>query len=154
MFGCLSRIMRLIAEYIYSDRTYHSCKLKRIGTGTEEIRWFAAIPDDTMLCETVSKTYLGETVSKTKVWYPNDIFRRVPKDERLLRLDQHPECPWIWIGSGETDYTQKLSEYVVHGNSVTPFLLKNLFPEEDEWSYICSKTLDKKEFPPDGLKIK
>jgi len=141
----------MVAVYIYSEEAVHTTKLKRIGTGTEELRWLVAVPDNTMLCETVSKTYLGETVSRTSVWYPDDIFRRLPKQERYRRLEEKNVCPWVWIGCDEIDFTRELSEYMVKGNRVTLLLLDTI--REGEWSYICSKTLGKKEFPVEGIQI-
>jgi len=151
MFGCLTRFCRMVAVYIYSEEVVLTTKLKRLGTGTEELRWLVAIPDNTMLCETVSKTYLGETVSRTSVWYPDDIFRRLPKQERYRRLEEKNVCPWVWIGCDEIDFTRELSEYIVKGNRVTLLLLDTI--REGEWSYICSKTLGKKEFPVEGIQI-
>lgn len=153
MFWCLTRLCRSFANFLYTEDTYYSCKLKRLGTGTEPLKWTAVIPEKTFLCETVSKTYLGETLSKTKVWPTNTAYIRQEEGERLERLDQKPECPWIWIGCGETDYTERLSQYVVYGNWISLPLLHELFPEEVEWSYISSKTLDKKDFPSDGFRI-
>ena len=141
----------MVAVYIYSEEVVLTTKLKRLGTGTEELRWLVAIPDNTMLCETVSKTYLGETVSRTSVWYPDDIFRRLPKQERYRRLEEKNVCPWVWIGCDEIDFTRELSEYIVKGNRVTLLLLDTI--REGEWSYICSKTLGKKEFPVEGIQI-
>jgi len=153
MFWCLTRLCRSFANFLYTDQTYYSCKLKRLGTGTDALTWTTTIPPHTFLCETVSKTYLGETVSKTKVWPANTAYIRESEDDRIDRLDQRPVCPWIWIGCGETDYTDQLTEYVVYGNWITLEFLNELFPE-DEWSYVCSKTLEKKEFPAGGIHIK
>ena len=151
MFGCLTRFCRMVAVYIYSEEVVHSTKLKRLGTGTEELRWLVAVPDNTMLCETVSKTYLGETVSRISVWYPEDIFRRLPKEERYRRLEEKIACPWVWIGCDEIDYTRELSEYMVKGNRVIPLLLETV--HKGKWSYVCSKTLEKKDFPVEGIQI-
>ena len=142
----------MVAEYLHTENTYYSCKLKRLGTGSDHLAWTLTIPEDTYLCETVSKTYLGETVSKTKVWHCNDTFVRETEEKRLDRLIERPVYPWIWIGCGEKDYTLQLAEYVVRGNLITLELLDELF-HEDNWRYICSKTLETKDFPVDGIQI-
>ena len=153
MFWCITRCCRVFAEYLYTENTYYSCKLKRLGSGTDYLAWTLEIPENTFLCETVSKTYLGETISKTKVWRSTDVFVRESEEKRLDRLlVERPVYPWIWIGSGEKDYTLQLAEYVVRGNLITLDLLYELF-HEDTWSYICSKTLETKEFPVDGIQI-
>lgn len=152
MFWCLTRFFRSIVNLLYTEQTHYSCKLKRLGSKMEPLKWTVTIPENTILCETVSKLYLGEITSKTKVWYSDEVFIRESEEERFDRLDQKPECPWIWIGCGETDYSKELSQYVVHGNLITKELLAELF-EETEWSYICSKTLDKKDFPLHGIEI-
>jgi hypothetical protein len=135
---------------MYGDEMRYSGKLKRLGTGLEPLQWTVTVPEDTILCETVSRTYLGETITKTKVWHHEDVFVR--DFDRYERLDEKPKCPWIWIGSGETDYTKEVSQYVVHGNLITLELLQEVFREID-WSYICAESFDRKDFPVDGIQI-
>ena len=150
MLCCLLRLGRMIARYMYTNEIRYSSNLKRLGTGVEPLQWTVTVPEDTILCETVSRTYIGETVSKTKVWHADDVFVR--DTDRFERLDEKPKCPWIWIGSGETDYTKQVSQYVVHGNLITLELLQEVFHEID-WSYICAESFDKKDFPVDGIQI-
>ena len=150
MLCCILRLGRMISNYMYGDEMRYSGKLKRLGTGLEPLQWTVTIPEDTILCETVSRTYLGETISKTKIWNSEDIYIR--EFDRYERLDEKPKCPWIWIGSGETDYTKEVSQYVVHGNLITLELLQEVFREID-WSYICAESFDRKDFPVDGIQI-
>jgi hypothetical protein len=140
----------MISNYMYGDEMRYSGKLKRLGTGLEPLQWTVTVPEDTILCETVSRTYLGETITKTKIWNSEDVYVR--DSERYERLDEKPRCPWIWIGTGETDYTKEVSQYVVHGNLITLELLQEVFREID-WSYICAESFDKKDFPVDGIQI-
>jgi hypothetical protein len=135
---------------MYGDEMRYSGKLKRLGTGLEPLQWTVTVPEATILCETVSRTYLGETITKTKIWNSEDVYVR--DSERYERLDEKPRCPWIWIGTGETDYTKEVSQYVVHGNLITLELLQEVFREID-WSYICAESFDKKDFPVDGIQI-
>ena len=153
MIGCFCRTMNLINRYFYSDEAKISHKIGRLGSGDREIRWTAEVPENTILWHSVKKTCLGNTVTKTKIWHTNETFQKQNTDERLKMIFENCERPWLWIGCGETDYTEQVDQYIVPGNRVTLELLGILFPDETEWSYLCPKTLEKLDFPVDGIQI-
>lgn len=145
--------MNSINRYFYSDKPTITHSIQRLGSGDSEIKWLAEVPENTILCHCVKKTVLGISTVKTRIWHTNEIFIKQNMDERLRIIFETCDRPWLWIGCGETDYTEKVDEYIVSGNKITLQLLEIIFPDETEWSYLCPKTLEKIVFPVDGIQI-
>ena len=81
----------------------------------------------------------------------------VPARNVVDPFARHAKIPWLWIGITEDlgDYTEDLANYMVPGNVITPGILRDLFPEmgEQPIRYLCSTSLEMKEFPSGGITI-
>lgn len=151
--NCLTRVYKSLLKFWYSDDPIYFDTVTCMGNTKNKIKWVAVVPENTILCDTITKSYLGTDISKTRIWYTGQMFEKIIGDNRYKMLDKRVVSPWIWIGCGEKDYTLQLDEYLVEGNLITLDLLKRLFPKETEWTYICFKTLDSLEFPINGIQI-
>jgi hypothetical protein len=70
------------------------------------------------------------------------------------------KLPWFWIGVKVLDtttcVTDIINNHVKYGTIVTSELLSELTHVNDRdaiWKYVDSKTLEEKEFPPEGIVI-
>lgn len=72
-------------------------------------------------------------------------------------VPQH-KLPWLWIGAELNDetisVTQMINETIKYGDCVdSKYLTNHTDIVPDRWLYLDSKTLDKVEFPSEGLLI-
>jgi hypothetical protein len=69
------------------------------------------------------------------------------------------KLPWFWVGAKLSDkivcVTDLVNNHVKYGTTVTSKLLSEVtdIHENATWKYIDAKTLEEKDFPPDGIVI-
>jgi hypothetical protein len=152
LLGCCLRTKRYFKKLLIHETEYSS-NLLVLGND-KEIEWIANVPKDTLFLEKLAYFKNEDIKYKYKIWYSDQLYIK-PSFQIIKNITkQKVECPWIWIGENETDMTNQLEEYVLDGNKIKIEFLNKLFPDIKKWSYICSKTLEVKDFPVEGIQIK
>ena len=96
-------------------------------------------------------------------WIYSQLFyckRRIcPHTKREMPIVPASKLPWFWVGAKRYDkticVTDIVNKYVRYGVPITSKLLSELTHIDDDsiWKYVDSKTLEEKEFPPEGIVI-
>lgn len=86
--------------------------------------------------------------------------RRIcPHTKREMPVVPASKLPWFWVGAKRYDkticVTDIVNKHVRYGVPITSKLLSELTHIDDDsiWKYVDSKTLEEKEFPPEGIVI-
>jgi hypothetical protein len=108
----------------------------------------------TIFIEKITFIKNDDFLHKYKIWYEEQLYMKLTLSQKKFLVKQKINCPWIWIGENDNDMTQVLEEFLLDGNKIKLELLNKLFPDIKKWSYVCSKTLEIKEFPVEGIQIK
>lgn len=97
------------------------------------------------------------------MWLYKQLFyckRRVcPRVKRDLSVVPVSKLPWFWVGATVSEnticVTDIVNNNVKYGTTVTSKLLSELthIDEHANWKYIDAKTLEEKDFPPEGIVI-
>jgi hypothetical protein len=97
------------------------------------------------------------------VWIYRQLFcckrRLCPGAKRDLPVVPANKLPWFWVGAKLSDkticVTDIVNKYVTYGVPITSKLLSELTDIRDDsiWKYVDVKTLEEKEFPPEGIVI-
>jgi hypothetical protein len=100
---------------------------------------------------------------KLIVWLYRQLFcckrRLCPHSTRHISAVPINKLPWFWVGVKRSDkticVTDIVNKHVRFGVPVTRKLLSELTHIDDDsiWKYIDAKTLEEKEFPPEGIVI-
>jgi hypothetical protein len=151
IIGCCVRTKRFIKNIYNSDYEYSS-SLEILGN--KDIGWIANVPKDTIFIEKITFIKNDDFLHKYKIWYEEQLYMKLTLSQKKFLVKQKINCPWIWIGENDNDMTQVLEEFLLDGNKIKLELLNKLFPDIKKWSYVCSKTLEIKEFPVEGIQIK
>jgi hypothetical protein len=82
---------------------------------------------------------------------PNDVRSHVPDIPKET-------LPWFWVGAQLEDrvecITDIVNNYVQYDTPVNPEFLKEITGcDAKKWVYLDAKTLEEKEFPPEGIVI-
>lgn len=85
----------------------------------------------------------------------NFLFRPDDPKPEIVHVSQ---LPWLWIGgvTGEdtVDYTAKINDTITYGMVVTTEWLEEVTDAAPTtWKYLDPKSLEEKDFPPDGFVI-
>lgn len=90
-------------------------------------------------------------------------FKKLINDEPAVKHHSvHPsKTPWLWIGAEMTSgkivtVTDTVNKYIEYDDVVDPKYLEvatNMTTGVSRWLYLDSKTLNEREFPPEGLVI-
>ncbi len=124
--------------------------------GAELEPWESVVPRGTFVFETVQRSIVDETETRTRVYYPGE---SVPKNtDAKSFFAETPTLPWMWIGGidayGEThSLTQEMSQFILRGNRITHALLRAEYPHIVIWKYMCPLTFEELDFPTDGITI-
>lgn len=96
-------------------------------------------------------------------WIYSQLFyckrRLCPNAKRNMPFIPVNRLPWFWVGAKRdvetVTVTDIINNYVKYGIPVTSKLLSELtnINEDVVWKYIDSKTLEEKDFPPEGILI-
>lgn len=124
--------------------------------GAELDTWENTVPRGTFVFETVQRTIVDETETRTRIYYPGSI---VPKNtDGPSFFEENADLPWMWIG-GLDEYgdihtlTSEMSQFILRGNRITYALLWAEHPEIVTWKYMCPLTFEELDFPTDGITI-
>jgi hypothetical protein len=86
--------------------------------------------------------------------------RRACPGDRKLRKPNIPKqiLPWFWVGAELEDrvetVTDIVNQYIEYGTVITPEYLSDLTGYNAiRWIYLDARTLEEKEFPPEGILI-
>jgi len=85
--------------------------------------------------------------------------RLCPHTKREMPAIPASKLPWFWIGTTFLDETISITDivnkHVKYGIPITSKLLSEItdIGENAIWTYIDAKTLEEKEFPPEGIVI-
>jgi hypothetical protein len=85
--------------------------------------------------------------------------RLCPHTKRHIPDVPANKLPWFWVGATILDsticVTDVINNHVKYGTIVTSKLLSEITHIDDSavWKYIDAKTLEEKDFPPDGIVI-
>jgi len=96
-------------------------------------------------------------------WLYRQVFcckrRLCPHTKREMPVVPMSKLPWFWVGAKCSDkticVTDIVNKHVRYGIPITSTLLSELTHINDSaiWKYIDAKTLEEKDFPPDGIVI-
>lgn len=96
-------------------------------------------------------------------WIYRQVFsckrRLCPHTKRDMPVIPLSKLPWFWVGAKHCDktvcVTDIINKHVRYGIPITSTLLSELthIDEDAIWKYVDSKTLEEKEFPPEGIVI-
>ena len=96
------------------------------------------------------------------VWVYRQLFyckRRLCPTKHVLPDVPASKLPWFWVGAKLLDetvcVTDIVNRQVKYGVPITSKLLSELthIHEGATWKYVDAKTLEEKEFPPEGIVI-
>lgn len=82
-----------------------------------------------------------------------------PRAKRHMPDVPASKLPWFWVGAKILDntvcVTDVVNNHIKYGTIVTSKLLSEITHIDDNaiWKYIDAKTLEEKDFPPDGILI-
>jgi hypothetical protein len=115
----------------------------------------STIPRGMIMFETVQRTIVDETDTRTRVYYPGS---KIPHTtDAPSFFVEKADAPWMWIGGidadGETHtFTGEMTQFLLPGNRITLALLWAKHPEIVTWKYMDA-TFEEIEFPVDGITI-
>jgi hypothetical protein len=83
-----------------------------------------------------------------------------PRVKRVIPIIPTNKLPWFWVGTTLSNTTVSVTDivnnHVKYGTPITSKLLGELTHINGKniiWKYVDSKTLEEKEFPPEGIVI-
>jgi hypothetical protein len=86
--------------------------------------------------------------------------RLCPHVKRIVPIIPANKLPWFWIGTtiynNTVTVTEVVNTHIRYGIPITPELLSEITHINNKdaiWKYVDSKTLEEKEFPPEGIVI-
>jgi hypothetical protein len=151
VLGCCIRTKRYIKN-LFQDEFEYSSGLEILGN--KDALWITNVPKNSIFLEKITCRRVDERFYKYKVWYYDQLYMKPSMDLKKFLVNVKVESPWLWIGEGEIDMTNKLEEFILDGNVIRLELLNLKFPEIKNWSYLNSKTLELEVFPVEGIQIK
>ena len=141
----------------YSDTKVYCSEniIKQLQYPPTEVQWKAIVPNNVILLERIVVEYSGNIITKFKVWYFGELYKKLTHDEIVMYFDTPVHTPWLWIGGSDgVDRSAELEPYILSGNVITPQLLSVIDKSITSWAYLCPETFERIDFPDDGIIIR
>lgn len=156
MFCCrrIHTLKRKLRSLWYSNESYinHSNQIIPLNDNFPEFNWETIVPAKTIVMECIQFTTAEIDIIKYKIWNAGDRYTNLTDEERRSIIQKPCKQPWLWIGSGDTNMTEKMKPYILIKNHITLTLLNKKFPDIKSWVFMNS-SLDIVDFPIDGITI-